>query len=60
MITLEVEDYCQNCPEFEPCIIEEHGMEDFYFEEKIERVVGCGHWARCYEMYKRIKEELGK
>lgn len=57
MIELRVEDYCQNCDEFEPVaeVMESHdiAMED---KECLTKV-SCKHAHRCSELIKHLKKE---
>ena len=56
MIRLDVEDYCQNCPEFDPCLANEYIISSFDGNhDELNRDVTCGHRRRCEEMYKRIE-----
>lgn len=68
MIRLSVEDYCNNCPEFE---IEEHVDEMVYNitnmytgetseEKSIQRTIRCKHKERCRGIAAYISEKLSK
>ncbi len=51
MIRLVVEDYCQNCPDFEP---EVNSNEfEIYGEKHAEHVVTCIRRQRCKKIYER-------
>lgn len=62
MITLKVEDYCQNCPDFEP------RSEKFTYEgwdnEKLEHMcrrdtfVTCENALKCSLIASRLKEKM--
>ena len=53
MIGLEVEDYCQNCPEFN-VEVEALSYADGFGEEIFHHTVRCKHAKRC----EHIKEYL--
>lgn len=55
MIKLVVEEYCQNCPAFDPC------AEKLYTGcEEIITSVMCENRDRCNKMYECIKSQLVK
>lgn len=61
MITLEVEEYCQNCPEFEAHVVKSHtiAIERRIMEEQANKtVVECKHSARCEAIMKYVRETL--
>lgn len=49
MIKVLVEDYCHNCPEFEPDVHRESFRFDYSFipEEKMNTTIYCVHKDRC-------------
>ena len=54
MIKLEVEQYCQNCPEFEP-VVDSTAL--FINEGDVvrrETTVTCKHRERCINIFKHI------
>ena len=51
MITLKVEDYCQNCDEFDPHVVRIYNGLGLYHTE-----VMCGHSSKCAKIAKLIKE----
>jgi hypothetical protein len=61
MITLEVEDYCQNCPDFEAYVAKSHavaigrGMNE---EQTNETVITCEHRHRCENLMNQIMRRL--
>lgn len=56
MIELQVKDYCQNCPDFEPTVHKELSYAD---DEVIYSLmtVCCKYTSRCERIYKYIKKE---
>lgn len=59
MIKLEVEDYCQNCDEFEPDVRKDQFFAggDVYCTET---TVRCEHRMRCATLVKYFKEAAKK
>ena len=60
MITLKVEDYCQNCPYFKPdvsIIGIVHGTRN---EVTYETIVFCKDYKNCEKLYEHIKKEVTK
>ena len=69
MITLKVEDYCHNCPEFEPDVDKDtQEMVEYNMANRSERrqvfcttTVTCQHRHRCAAIYehaaKQVKEK---
>lgn len=57
MICLYVEDYCQNCPEFEP---ETSRIQECDFESgiHINTIVHCEHQKRCENFMRYLKSKL--
>lgn len=68
MIRLSVEDYCQDCPEFEIDVqVDEtvyHGVSmstgEKFEEKSIQRTIRCKHKERCRLIAKHISEKLSK
>lgn len=54
MINLEVQFYCQNCPDFEP----EVEQEQFY--DYINTIIRCKHRIRCKTIYDYITKQKEK
>lgn len=56
MIELQVKDYCQNCPDFEPTVDKKLSYAD---DEVIYSLmtVCCKNALRCERMHKYIKKE---
>ena len=61
-ITLKVEDYCQNCPEFEPeKLVNCLKIENFPFDKDkdiFETIIRCRYSKRCKNMERHIKRML--
>ena len=56
MIRLDVEDYCQDCPEFEAEVLKDR---KFYgFTEGTDTIIRCEHYIRCQRMEKYLSERL--
>lgn len=57
MIKLDIEEYCQNCGEFEPDVhvIE---FEEFYGTISRETYVKCSHRDRCDSMVYYLKQRI--
>lgn len=55
MITLCVENYCQNCPYFEP--VAEKLFTDEFSSRTEKTTVCCVDRDKCYEIHKHIVEE---
>ena len=58
MIKLEVEDYCQDCPEFEPA----YSHIRYLSTGKCDTFVECEHRIKCYGIAKSMarKEDHGQ
>lgn len=58
MIELRVENYCQNCDEFEP-VAEVMKSYDIAMEDKEGLTkVSCKHAHRCSELIRYLKKEM--
>lgn len=57
MIHLYVEDYCQDCPEFEPEKSMVRGY-DLEFDGYINTIVHCEHQERCEKFMRYLKGKL--
>lgn len=55
-----VEEYCDDCPEFEVGVKEHLGPEDFNLKRKTEYYISCKHSKRCENMMKFLKKKLEK
>lgn len=53
MIKLEVEDYCQECIDFEPIVIDKREPEE------IIKAVQCTNRIKCMKMYERALKQVG-
>lgn len=51
-IELRVEEYCNNCDEFEPCV-----KFSYYCYDYVNRIVQCVHSDRCEEIAESIRKE---
>lgn len=64
MISLVIEDYCQDCPEFDPAIGRDNKCEftsdGQVVSERYERTVECSHRRRCANMANYIRKEVSK
>lgn len=67
MIELNVESYCQNCPEFEPYVTKDDEVRtyadpvDFGAVKEIhfcDTRIYCKHRGRCASIYNRAREEM--
>lgn len=56
MIEVDVADYCQNCPEFEP--VAEKAVLYSGEEHHADMAVRCKHKYRCKGMEKKIREKI--
>lgn len=56
MIELQVKDYCQNCPDFEPTVDKELSYADNKVVYSL-MTVCCKNASRCERIYKHIKKE---
>lgn len=54
MIALQVENYCQNCPDFEPY------CNRLYSLQSVETLVQCVHKDRCKEIKTYIEQQAIK
>ena len=52
MISLQIENYCQCCPDFEPY------CSRLYSFQSVETLVQCEHKDRCKEIKKYIEEQM--
>ena len=65
-ITLKVEDYCQNCPEFEADVdkTKEIAFTHISFNEEVmistTTTITCVHRDRCAELRKHIERNIKK
>ena len=50
MISLDVQDYCQDCPEFEPA----YSRVRYLNTDKCDTFVECEHRMKCYGIAKSI------
>lgn len=55
MITLQVENYCQNCPDFEPYCNRLYSLDDH-----VETLVQCVHKDRCKEIKAYIEQQMAR
>lgn len=53
MIKLEVEDYCQDCIDFEPKVADKRELNE------IIKVVQCTNRIKCMKMYERALKQVG-
>lgn len=60
MITLKVEDYCQNCPDFTPDAATIGVIHGFSGKMFYETVVYCEKHKTCERLYESIKKEISK
>lgn len=58
MIELIIEQYCKNCPDFEPDVVKETYADGFRGEVRTQTTIKCINYDRCKAMYKRIKAEM--
>lgn len=58
MIELKVEEYCQNCAEFFPCIGSKNVLKGDTGEVICDTTVECDKRRECGAMYKRITRFL--
>lgn len=58
MIELKVEEYCQNCEEFFPCIGRKSALRGDTGEVICDITVECDKRRECSAMYKRITRVL--
>lgn len=59
MIRLHVEDYCENCKEFDPDV----GVDTIHENTDHEIVmtnIYCSHRSRCSSIYRNLRKELGE
>lgn len=56
MITLDIEEYCNDCPKFE-CDIESTFWDDFFGERKGSYVIRCANRDNCREIVKYIESK---
>ena len=55
MIALQVENYCQNCPDFEPYCNRLYSLDDH-----VETLVQCVRKDRCKEIKKYIEQQMAR
>ena len=68
MIVLKVEDYCHNCPEFEPDVSkDEQELVEFDMMNRCEKrhvlcdtTVTCHHRYRCAAIYEHAAKQVKK
>jgi len=55
MITLNIQKYCDNCPEFEPDVFKRttHTFDDALTQT--DTVISCKHQDRCHEIKKYLE-----
>ena len=68
MVKLEVEDYCQSCPEFEPDVdkdirrgyVESFDPFDLERRERVEcnTIIRCEHRGRCQSIKSQIERRI--
>lgn len=61
MITLEVEEYCQNCPHFEAHVVKSHTIaigRGLMEEQANETVVKCERSAQCEAIMEYVRKTL--
>lgn len=56
MIKLNTDDYCENCPDFDPHL-DQTICEDFYGENIVTNIVSCKHQSRCIEIARYIEAQ---
>lgn len=54
MIELCIEDYCQNCPSFDPT------AKRVYMNDKVYTIVECENELKCSMLHDHIKKEFEK
>lgn len=60
MIRLEVEDYCQNCPAFEPEVEHTNIVDSAFNIQIIETTVTCENKRVCKNLVRYLKKQLEK
>ena len=55
MIKLEVKDYCQNCPGFEPSVTRNELYDNAH--GGMETIIRCKYRGRCESMVRYLKKE---
>lgn len=61
MIRVEVQDYCQSCPEFEPDVERSTQIyADFKVVGQTDTVIRCEHRTRCENIKRYIDKEKGE
>lgn len=55
MITLDVKEYCHNCPGFEPSVTRNEMFDSGH--GAVETVVRCKYRGRCESMVRYLKKE---
>lgn len=61
MIKLELPDFCQNCPEFEPDVDKNVLKSDDFFgscKTRVSTIITCTHVGRCLSMMDYIVDRL--
>ena len=59
MITLHVEDYCHNCPDFEAETISTPVYtSDSYIPQFVNTGIYCAHCGRCKQIADHIRREM--
>ena len=56
MIRLSVNDYCQDCPEFEAEVLK--GRMFYGFTEGADTIIRCKHYIKCQKIEKYLLERL--
>lgn len=59
MITLQIEDYCHNCNEFE-ANVEKFWHNAFDDDSIIDTIVRCEHAHRCKNFYEKLLRSVEK
>jgi len=55
-ITLKVDDYCQNCPEFEPDV---HRQVIYSMDEKLlDTAIRCEHRVKCDRLIEYLEKQI--
>ena len=57
MIRLDIDNYCQSCPDFKPDV-EKYVYGYLNDIEAVNTTIRCEHRDRCRVMVQRLKEEL--
>lgn len=60
MISLQVENYCQNCSNFKPYCSVSRTSDYFYGNGTVETLVQCKYKDRCKEIKKYLEEQMAR